>query len=332
MPDVVFVYKRPQVNCTALSANAAHSAGVLNKHGVTAATATLDGIRSWDKWIEENAPRVIVLSAFILKPFDLDALARKYRHVTFLQRCHTNLAWLFQSRDDYHSAFETLNVAAQRSNVVYSLVCEREASAWSAAGVRVVCVPNVWSGGFAASGRGSLRDPNTVNLSAIFAIRLLKDPAGHVLAAANVNAYTPARLHMQLERFDSPVYVEQIKRAAMLTRCPFSAQPYRDHDDHLRWLDETVDIGLQLSLTESFNYVALEHLALGIPCVTSRAVEFSPWRVNAEDYQGAAAVILDQIIPNYASASEAAIHAAREVSARNEALFVDTFQSLLHKE
>ncbi len=332
MPDVVFVYKRPQVNCTALSANAAHSAGVLNKHGVTAATATLDGIRSWDKWIEETAPRVIVLSAFIVRPFDLDALARKFKRVTFLQRCHSNLAWLFQSREDFHSAAETIRVSKDQGNVVYSLVCEREAKAWSAAGVPVACVPNVWSGGFAEHGRDALRDPATVNLSAFFAVRLLKDPAGHVMAAANVNAYRPARLHMQLDRSDSPAYGEQVKRVAALTHCPVAAHPYRAHDAYLKWLGDTVDVGLQLSLTESFNYVALEHLALGIPCVTSRAVEFSPWRVDAEDYQGAAAVILDQIIPNYASASEAAIHAAKEVAARNEALFVDTFQTLLHKE
>ena len=337
--EAAFVYARPkQFKSTGLSNNTAQCAAVLSAAGHNAVAIALDEIvgdqnnaQAWAPWMEDNQPRLVVLGAFIVPLGDLEFLARSYPDTVWVQRCHSNLAWLFQT-GDMARWLDLLRNSRDVPNLHCALVSESEAFRWQKAGVgKVFGIPNVLGTPIADHPRQMLHPDKALELSAFFAIRLLKHPGGHVLTASIVNQSRPARLHMQCERTDSPKYIEHIKRLANTFQLRMPLEPYRDHDVFLLWLAANIDIGLQLSMSESFNYVALEHLARAVPVVTSEAVDFCPWRVQYEDAAAAAEMVL-KLTSNaeaYREASEQALAAARAVQGTNNARFVDICTSLL---
>jgi glycosyltransferase involved in cell wall biosynthesis len=325
---VAFVYATPQVASTGLSHNAAECAALLTAHGIEAAPVRLDEIGVWDDWLIREQPEAVVLAATCLRYDDLNTLSKKFPRVLWVQRIHSNMAWLFSCVDECSNALRVIHLANCRKNVVYSVVDPCEAARWQSAGARVMGIPNVWTAPITDKPRTYTTDTEWLHLSAIFALRLLKHPAGHVLTAAILDRVRPVKLHVQPHRTDCRAYPDLLGRVANLLNVRMPLEPYRPHEAFVEWLAGTIDVGLQLSLTESFNYVTFEHLALGIPCVTSRAVLFSPWRVDVEDAEAAAASVLD-ICRNYRAASSLALEAARAVRERNNADFLEAISSLL---
>jgi hypothetical protein len=54
------------------------------------------------------------------------------------------------------------------------------------------------------------------------------------------------------------------------------------HDDFKQVLRDQIDIGMQVSFTESYNIVAADHIDCGIPIVTSSEVAFVAWPYVAD--------------------------------------------------
>lgn len=91
-----------------------------------------------------------------------------------------------------------------------------------------------------------------------------------------------------------------------------------------------VDIGLQVSLSESLNMVALEHMMLGKPVVGSQAIEYIPheWQANPQDPGDIAGKILTHSACLGARGAEAKTIADR-VCKENNQRFLTSIQSLL---
>ena len=338
MFDAAFFYAKPPFRSTGLSNNTRQCAAVLNEEGYRAIAMCLtdlprsdgsQGPHIWGPWMAEHAPRMVVVSALCTPPEDLEALARKFRDTIWVQRIHSNLAWLFQS-GDFYKTMQVLEMSRRLPNVKLAFVSPYESARLHGAGLHnVVCMPNVTVAPVADTPRRGPARNRRVELSAIFAVRLLKHPSGHVLASALVNARRRACLHMQFTRTDHRHYNERCKMFANACQLPLVEEPYRDHADFCAWLGSSIHVGLQLSMTESFNYVAVEHMSEGIPVVASEAIPFVPWRVRYEDSQAAADTVLD-ILADYRGASQCALDAARTIRDRNRSLYLETCQALLN--
>lgn len=85
-----------------------------------------------------------------------------------------------------------------------------------------------------------------------------------LLALANFDVPYVLRLNGLSERAEYRTFLDELK-------IPFEDRGWLDADDYARALDE-VDVGLQVSLAESFNYVVAEHFARAVPVVVSRSV------------------------------------------------------------
>jgi len=331
MLDAVFVYAKPQFVSTGLSNNNRQCVRVLRKAGFGAETLTLDEVGDWTEFILKRRPRLIVFGALCIPPERLGELAAAHAETGFVVRIHSNLPWLFQATAEFPGAMAVLHLARERHNVFYSVVNPDEATRWQAAGLPVVALPNVYGGEIASTPRAFDGPHPYVHLSAIFALRVLKHPAGNVLAAATLNREVSVKLYVQTGRSDSPKYVQQICLLANACEMLMPCEPYRRHDQFIEWLGDTIDVGLQLSATESFNYVAMEHMALGIPVVASRAVGFCPWQVDYEDSRAAAQTAYN-ILGDYQTCSHMALAAARQVAAKNEEIFLENIRLLLDRK
>lgn len=336
--DALFVYARPKFHSTGLRNNTEQCATVLREAGVDAMslpldTISLDGnntVEMWEPFIRTNQPRMVVIAATSVPAAYQEQLCIEYPDVLWVRRIHSNLAWLFISPTQFQDCLRILELARHHRNLRYTVVSPEDAARLCAGGLDVLAMPNVLAGDIASEPR---TQPVSIDawlrVSAIFAIRLLKHPSGHLLTGAVLNARgRRTKVYIQGERTDSPAYVESLKRWANTLNLRLPVEPYRTHEEFVRWLSETIDIGLQLSATESFNYVAAEHLGLGIPVVASHAVPWCPWRVRYEDVEAAADTV-ESILEDYTSASARAIEAARQVQARHKEQFLSVCRTLL---
>jgi len=336
--DAAFVYAKPQFKSTGLANNTRQCSAVLEEAGWTAVSLALDDVvgdyqsaEAWGEWLATARPRLVVLSAFCVPTVQFEQLAIEWPDVLWVQRCHSNLPWLFQAATDCDKWLEVLGLCARYRNVRYAVVSPYDAARLRAAGLPdVLSMPNVQCGEVAERPRAAVHDEQWLHLSAIFAIRNLKHPAGHVVAAKLVSEQVrPAKLHMQGERADSPRYVENMLKLANALRLRLVREPYRQHSQFCDWIAEEVDVGLQLSMTESFNYVALEHMSAGKPMVTSPAIPWCPWRTTRYENVEEVPAIVARILSDYRGASEQALAAARAIQAENEAMFLETCRTLL---
>lgn len=326
--QVCVTYNTPPGLDTALSANAQHSAAVLRRHGYDAQAVPIGQIGHWEAWYPQHKPQMVIISATCVPLPLMRKLAERHRQTIWVQRIHSNSAFLFQESCAFDHCMETLRLARDHRNLRYAVVDLAEAQRWTLAGAEVACIPNVWSVPIDTAPRTGPDPRATVRLSAEFALRLLKAPASHLLAAAILNRRRPAQLHLQMHRCDCEMYPRNLKAMAELIGLTLVEEPYRTNDAFVAWLADTIHVGLQLSLTESFNYVALEHFAHGIPCVCGRAIGFSPWRCDPEDAEDAVRQI-EAILADYPHASALALDAARRVAEMNETLFVDAVSGMI---
>ena len=99
----------------------------------------------------------------------------------------------------------------------------------------------------------------------------------------------------------------------------------------VKWLEflRCVDVGLQCSFSESFNYVAIEHLAAGVPVVGSSATRYLPkeWQADPERPEEIAdkleSILNSEIQPSMCR------EIAERVAAENNMLFHRTIEGLL---
>jgi hypothetical protein len=91
-----------------------------------------------------------------------------------------------------------------------------------------------------------------------------KNALACILALAGLDVPYVLRLNGLAERPEYRTFLEELK-------VPYEDRGWMDDDDYARALDE-VDVGLQVSLADSFNYVVAEHFARAVPVVLSRSV------------------------------------------------------------
>lgn len=113
---------------------------------------------------------------------------------------------------------------------------------------------------------------------------------------------------------------------------PFRMLPWQPWHIYLDLVDNCVDVGLQCSLTESFNLVAAEHMQMGKPVLGSNAIDFLPkaWQAVPHDKRDFAEKLL-RIKHNLPMARKQAREIAVGVRERNNAVFLQTVDWLLNR-
>src|SRR5262249_46488670 len=117
----------------------------------------------------------------------------------------------------------------------------------------------------AATPRATARPERTVPVVSLFAgpnEYRRKNAFACIVAPAGLDV--PYVLHVNglAERAEYRTFLEDLK-------VPYVDHGWLEEGDYARALDE-VDVGVQVSLADSFNYIVAEHFARGVPVVLSR--------------------------------------------------------------
>ncbi len=106
---------------------------------------------------------------------------------------------------------------------------------------------------------------------------------------------------------------QSIEHLARLAGLEYRIHPWQPWAEFLEHTQEAVDVGLQVSFTESFNYVAIEQMLCGKPVIGSPAIRYLPeaWQANPDDPDEIADVLVG-LIENYEVESERAVEVATQ--------------------
>jgi hypothetical protein len=267
-------------------------------------------------------PRLLINRAFFIKQEMIENAAAKFKRTRFLTVNHSSYAYTQDNDGSVREQAAAIELAARRENCFLAHVDERDVLGLM--GLRrclyfpnVVTTPEVEPKPLESLERPLVSICGRWNLvknqiQQMIAIKLVGDARALLVMKGRENLQEITAKSIGLE---------------------YELQPWQNWREWHRTINERVAVGMQASFSESFNYVALEHLQLGRPVVGSSAVRYLPdsWKADPDSPHDMARV-LDNHLANYSERSEQAKAIAEKVKTRNNTAFLETIGRLLDKK
>jgi len=273
--------------------------------------------------IADTSPKLVVFRAFCISSETLARLAKQNRATRFVVVCHSSQSHLGNLMP---KQLEFLDLADVQPNVHYATVDERNVLGAALAKPATHVLPNYC--------QDPLPKPSTPPNGPPWRVSLIarNDPVknieNQILAMAIAGRDVPIEAHICIRGW-SPYQVDRLCGRLRLRATPV---PWLEHSEHLERVG-TYHVGLQCSFTESFNYVAYDHLAVGCPVIGSPVIRFLPRELQVDpDDPEAIARRLVLVVKTETSGNpvlrDAALIAARKVAERNNAAYVAALRRL----
>ena len=295
---LLFILKQRQVSgglgkelkSAGLSNSANYVADMMNRHGFTAKVVQVVDNNSINKEVTEFTPDIVIIEALWVVPSKLEILQKLHPTVKWIVRLHSELSFLANEG----IAFDWINQLIKIENVYLSTNspnAQKDLSNYLGAQRlhhKLIYLPNYypvlhkitppkffWNVG------------QTINIGCFGAIRSLKNQLIQAAAAVEFAEQRGlrCRFHINSSRVENnsdPV----LKNIRAFFAGLDGIHELVEHD----WLDRneflalvrTMDIGLQLSFSETFNIVAADFVNEDIPIVTSSEVNWMPMFFTAK--------------------------------------------------
>lgn len=222
-----------------------------------------------DKFVTIHRPKIVIIEALWVTPAKLSELTRLHKHVLFIPLIHSEVPflahegmaidWIQQYNELYHV------IPAFNSEVTYKQFIQL--------GIECLLLPNVY---FDVKSKKNHCDDKILNIGCFGAIRPFKNQLHQAIAAKIVAQKLGKHLHFhmnttRLEQGGESVY----KNIKALLGHSLIEHGWKHRDAFLDTI-RSMDIGLQVSFTESFNIVAADFVHESVPCIVSPTISWMP--------------------------------------------------------
>lgn len=239
-----------------------------------------------DRLVNENKPTHVIIEAFWVVPEKFDILTKLHPKVKWIIRNHSNTPFLATEGIAFGWALqyltkENLFLSCNHPKALDDMraLARAKFPEWSEAKVRqkVIFHPNIYTS--EASQRTKEYVENGVlNVACFGAIRPLKNQMTQAVAAIEFCKKRGMKLkfHINATRTEGnggPVLKNLRSTFSEIEGCELVEHGWLNHSDFLK-LCSQMDIGLQVSYTETFNIVSADLVSQGTPIVTSNEVEW----------------------------------------------------------
>lgn len=228
---------------------------------------------SIDKELSEFQPDVVILEAIWVPPYKLEELIKldRYKNIKWVVRSHSKPAFLANEG----TALSWLIQYSRIKNVIISGNHKDFCDMMKAIDVPSVMLPNIYGAEFSSAVQDT--DKQHVDVGCFGAIRPMKNQLQQAAAAimfADSIGQT-LRFHINGTRLEQngDNVLKNIRALFQNTKHELIEHPWLEHAEFLQ-LVSTMDVGLQVSLSESFNIVSADFISQNIPIITSKEVEF----------------------------------------------------------
>lgn len=245
-----------------------------------------------DKVVTAHKPDVVIIEALWVVPEKFEVLRKLHPNVKWIIRLHSELPFLANEG----IAIDWINKCIVQPNVFVSANSElaqndlsKYLQSWAEGNYadKLVFLPNYYPTSKNAVETRTVLRGDTINIGCFGAIRPMKN---HLLQAAAAVQYAErhglkCNFHINSGRVEARG--EEVLKNLRAFFEPLQGKHalvehgWLNRDEFLAVV-KTMDIGLQVSLSESFNIVSADFVSQDTPIVTSSEVSWMPWFFTAE--------------------------------------------------
>lgn len=319
-----------------------HAPKVLEENGVSFAVPRLPMAPAfpWDqvrRSIRQHDPEAVLFECFGEPTHAGPTLAREYPDVQFLSLCHTDIQTMsFERAPHDGSVLAGLIARVQASEDVpnYAVAVTRRKQAELVRrvfGVECTCMPHPVSHTIATAPRPSPQ--GKVGISLFGKHRVLKNVHGQVAAVAYYRRTSGRDVVLYYNAVDGKADPGLL---SLVQGTELNSQPltWLRVPDFVRFCEANVHLGLQCSLSETFNYTALDQMVLGIPVICSTAIEYASRDVQVIDFTDYTQIAerIDRIVNDYERYSRLALKDAAAVKERQNRDFLASVRKYINNQ
>lgn len=258
---------------------------MLVQEGVDAKLVEVNDNNDIDREVTAYRPTHVLIEAFWVVPAKFDVLARLHPTVSWIIRAHSELPFLAMEgiAVEWIIAYAgkpnvvlAANTPVARDDILTILRASYPAMPEATLRGRVLYLPNFYPEPRRDIEYPCLGDHYHINIACFGALRPLKNQLTQAVAAILFGAAERQDIHFHINATRIEGGADPVLRnlRALFARTPhfrLVEHPWLNHDDFLE-LMRTMDLSLQVSMSETFNIVTADAVASGVPVVTSEEV------------------------------------------------------------
>ena len=301
--DILFINKRREnygeslevwnPNTTKTSSGLTNSVSMLvsmlQAFGITAALEEVIDNNCIDRVVTLHRPKIVIIEALWVVPEKFEILHSLHHEVSWVIRLHSEIPFLsnegiaFKWLNEYAKMYPVVSLSANSDRMQKALKELYD--------VPIFHLPNfyVCAYNYAPNTR---KTPGVLNISCFGAIRPLKNHLIQAVAAIHFCEKNKLhlRFHINALRIEGNAQsaLKNLRELFSETSHELVEHYWLEHDDFINLIRDEIDLGMQVSFSESYNIVAADHIDCGIPVVTSSEVRFvaSPFTAEPTDLVG----------------------------------------------
>ena len=264
-------------------------ADFLNKHNLVANHAEVIDGNSIDREVTQFDPQVVIIEALWATPEKIKELLSLQRHKkrNWIIRIHSDVGFLategvaFNWIKDYQNLnFKNLYVAVNNFEFGKNLN--------SFLKKKVLWLPNIYPDNKLVFHNKKIKN-STVDIGCFGALRSLKNQAFQAMCAIKFAEKYDLKLRFHindtpLEKEYNPIF-KNLKYIFEGTKHELVIHPWMHHNEFVNVIRK-MDLGMQISYTESFNIVTADFISQGVPIIVSESINWVPWylRTSTTNY------------------------------------------------
>lgn len=254
--------------------------------------AVIDG-NSIDRELHKYRPAIVIIEALWVPAYKLQELVsmHKYRNIKWIIRVHSEIGFLSAETNALQYINEYLRIREAHPNVHISFNSEKINTEMNliygsqkydnSSASPFDYLPNIISVTKLDKHHHTKthRDKHVISVGCFGSLRLMKNQVFQAMCAMRMANDAKKILHFHVNT--QATNTNQINPILNNLRELFSNTPHRliehrwlNHDDFLNLIHDKIDIGMQLSYSESFNIVAADFVVAGVPILVSNAIDW----------------------------------------------------------
>lgn len=242
----------------------------------------VDG-NSIDREVHQYRPTHVVLEALWVTPEKLEELLKLWPKVEWVVRGHSKAPFIAMEGIAMKWIGEYAKLTHKYKNFRFSANSpDFNEEVQVVFGARSVYLPNIYE---PPKGGARKHKDGVIDVGCFGAIRPLKNQLLQAIAAIRFadEMHKPLKFHINANRTEQhgEQVLKNLRNLFKFTKHELVEHPWQQHADFLR-LVRHMDIGLQVSLTESFNIVTADFVGQRVPIIVSPDITWMP-RISMAD-------------------------------------------------
>ena len=254
----------------------------LREQGIRAAIVEVTDNNDIDREVTKHRPDLVVIEALWVVPEKFPILKKHHPRVKWFVHLHSDMPFLAL---EGNAIDWIVRSAKQGIGILANSFESYEALSILLTGCQLELLPNVYR---SEARRAKLDDKVVADIGCFGAVRPLKNHLLQAMAAIRFAREKKRflRFHINVARVETggdPV-LKNLRSLFQLTQgTELCEHRWFEPDDFLDHLQVKIDLGLQVSLSETFNVVTADYVTAGLPVVVSKEVKWVDPRCWAID-------------------------------------------------